>query len=74
MKLKGGGEGGVWISCGVLAGLHSVHQLLELTLFELSIVSDFVKRVRLHNLPIFKDRVQQVLEGEWKGKVRLAWG
>ncbi len=42
--------------------LRSVQQLLKLTLFELSIVSDFVKCVRLHNLPVLKDGVQQVLE------------
>lgn len=37
-------------------------QLFKLTLFELSIVSDFVKCVRLHNLPVLEDCVQQVLE------------
>lgn len=60
--LKGaGGYLGIWIVGGVLE-LCSMQQLLELTLFELSIVSDFVKCVRLHNLPILKDCVQQVLE------------
>lgn len=43
-------------------GLCSVQQLFKLTLFELSIVSDFIKCVHLHNLPILKDCVQQVLE------------
>lgn len=51
-----------------LAGLHSVQQLFKLALFELSIVSDFVKCVRLHNLPITKDSVQQVLEERVKTK------
>lgn len=53
---------GIWIVGGGLVGLCSVRQLLELTLFELSIVSDFVECVRLHNLPVEKDCVQQVLE------------
>lgn len=50
--------------------LHSLQQLLKLTLFELSIVSDFVKCVRLHNLPILKDGVQQVLEMNRKTRQR----
>lgn len=50
--------------------LLSVQQLLKLTLFELSIVSDFIKCVRLHNLPVLKDCVQQVLEIKSKTKVR----
>lgn len=61
--LKGAvGYLGIWIVGGGLGGVCSVQQLVKLTLFELSIVSDFVECVRLHNLPILKDRVQQVLE------------
>lgn len=39
-------------------------QLLQLALFELGIVSDLVKCVHLHNLPVLEDSVQQVLEGK----------
>lgn len=39
-----------------------MQQLFKLILFELSIVSDLVKCVHLHNLPVLKDCVQQVLE------------
>lgn len=49
---------------------HSLQQLLKLTLFELSIVSDFIKCVHLHNLPILKDSVQQVLEMNRKVRQR----
>lgn len=56
-----------------LAGLHSVQQLFKLALFELSIVSDFVKCVRLDNLPITKDSVQQVLEERVKTKQQKKW-
>lgn len=64
--------GGLDIMWG-LAGLHSVQQLFKLALFELSIVSDFVKCVRLHNLPITKDSVQQVLEERVKTKQQKKW-
>lgn len=47
---------------GDLVVLRSVQQHIKLALFELSIVSDFVKCVRLHNLSVQKDCVQQVLE------------
>lgn len=50
--------------------LRSLQQLFKLTLFELSIVSDFVKCVRLHNLPVLKDCVQQVLEMNRKTRQR----
>jgi len=50
---------------GGLVLLQSVHYF-NLTLYELSIVSDFVECVRLHNLPVVKDCVQQVLEGRSK--------
>lgn len=52
---------GVGVEGGGLVVLRSVQQLFKLTLFELSIVSDFIECVRLHNLPILKDCVQQVL-------------
>lgn len=48
------GEGG-W------RALRSLQQLLELALFQLGIVSDVVERVRLHNLAVLEDGVQQVL-------------
>lgn len=49
----------------------SLQQLLKLTLFELSIVSDFIKCVCLHNLPVMKDGVQQVLEMNRKARQRV---
>ena len=49
--------------------LRSEQQLVLLTLFELCIVSDFVKCVCLHNLPVLKDCVQQVLEVKRKNKM-----
>lgn len=73
--MKGWGGGlGVRVEGGGSVVLCSVQQLLKLTLFELGIVSDFVKCVRLHNLPVLKDGVQQVLEmnrtRRWKeGKI-----
>lgn len=66
------GEGvvlGLGRQVGGLVVLRSVQQLFKLTLFELSIVSDFIKCVRLHNLPVLKDCVQQVLELNRKKKV-----
>lgn len=54
---------------GGLVVLCSVQQLFKLTLFELSIVSDFIKCICLHNLPVLKDCVQQVLEKEKNVKV-----
>lgn len=48
--------GGAW------RALRSLQQLLKLAFFQLGIVSDFIERVRLHNLPVLKDGVQQVLE------------
>ena len=58
-----------WGGGGGSVVLRSVQQLLKLTLFELSIVSDFIKCVRLHNLPVLKDCVQQVLEMKSKTRV-----
>lgn len=63
VKDKGGwGCFGVWVEGGGSVVLRSVEQLFKLALFKLSIVSDFVKCVGLHNLPVLKDCVQQVLE------------
>lgn len=56
--LEGGGYG---VGAGSVV-LRSMQQLFKLILFELSIVSDLVKCVHLHNLPVLKDCVQQVLE------------
>lgn len=56
MGSSGDPVGGGW------RALHSLQQLLKLAFFQLGIVSDFVERVRLHNLPVLKDCVQQVLE------------
>lgn len=58
-EAKGGGVEGSGVCFGVWAGcfLPSV-----VALCELSIVSDFVERVRLHNLPVLKDGVQLVLK------------
>lgn len=56
MGSSGDPVGGGW------RALPSLQQLLKLAFFQLGIVSDFVKRVRLHNLPVLKDCVQQVLE------------
>lgn len=47
--------------CGDFGRLRSVQQLVKLALFELSIVSDFIKCVHLHKLSVLKNRVQQVL-------------
>lgn len=41
----------------------SVQQLLHLAVLELGVLSDLVKCVCLHNLPIVKYCVQQVLMG-----------
>lgn len=46
---------------GDFGRLRSVQQLVKLALFKLSIVSDFIKCVHLHNLSVLKNRVQQVL-------------
>lgn len=47
--------------------LRSLQQLLELALFQLGIVSDVVERVRLHDLAVLEDGVQQVLEVDRDG-------
>lgn len=61
-KVKGLGVGRGLDRGWGFSRLCSVQQLLKLTLFELGIVSDVVKRVHLHNPPIVKHRVQQVLQ------------
>lgn len=40
----------------------SVKQLLDFTLLEPGIVSDLVKGVRLYDLPVMEDCVQQILK------------
>lgn len=63
--VSGSGNGGVGSFGDPVGGwrvLRSLQQLLKLALFQLGIVSDFVERVRLHNLPVLKHGVQQVLE------------
>lgn len=56
MGSSGDPVGGGW------RALRSLQQLLKLAFFQLGIVSDFVERVRLDNLPVLKDCVQQVLQ------------
>lgn len=59
--------GGGWVGSST-EDCTSVQQLLELAFFELGIVSDFIKRVVLHNLPVLKHCVQQILQKEKKKK------
>lgn len=80
-RVKGGGGGGWWRWKGVKGWRGSVvprslQQLVQLALFELRIVSDFVECVRLHDIPVLEDCVQQVLgeERERRGEERKGGG
>lgn len=52
----------------------SVKQLLDFTLLEPGIVSDLVKGVRLYDLPVMEDCVQQILQWSTDKDMRLDSG